>query len=734
MLSLSIRKSCPWFVCLAMGLTSLSNGQSVASATPTTSDEPASIGHVNFELDVQPILVAAGCSTGACHGKARGQNGFQLSLICFDPDFDYAAITKEARGRRVFPAAPEKSLLLQKPSGEVPHGGGKRLEAGSSDYELVRRWIEFGMPRRKPGEPVLESVTAEPTEQIMGNNAQRRLSVRAHYSDGSTRDVTGLAAYQSSESAIVAVDRTGLIKTGPIPGEAAIMARYMGKIAVCNVAIPLAEKVPHEVYAALPRYNFIDGLVWDKLERLGITPSQAAGDSTFVRRAYIDAIGRLPTPDEVRAFLADPSSDKRTRLLEQLLARPEYADYWANKWADLLRPNPYRVGIKAVRSLDAWLRDAFRRNMPYDQFVRELLTAQGSTWRNGAATLFRDRREPEELTTITSQLFLGVRLECAKCHHHPFEIWGQDDFYSFAAFFARIGRKGTGLSPPISGGEEIVYTAANGSVQHPLTGQALAPRPLGGDSLPGFVPSEDGQAGAASGRQEGSRRRSRRGAPSSDPDSDPRETLAAWMTAEDNPYFAKVIVNRVWADLMGRGMVDPVDDIRGTNPPSNGPLLDALADEFRRQGYDLKKLLRTIMGSYVYGLSSRPNERNVSDTRNYSRHYRQRLRAEVLLDAVCDITGVPETFDAVPIGSRALELWTHRSESLFLDSFGRPDPNQDPPCERNTDTTVVQALHLMNSPRLNAKITSDTGRAAQLAASDQSPQKVVAQACAARWA
>ena len=369
-----------------------------------------------------------------------------------------------------------------------------------------------------------------------------------------------------------------------------------------------------------------------------------------------------------------------------MLDRPEYADHWANKWVDLLRPNPYRVGIKAVLNLDAWIRDAFRRNLPYDQFVRAIVTAQGSTFAQGPATIFRDRREPDEIAPMVSQLFLGIRLECAKCHHHPFESWDQAQFYEFAAYFARVGRKGTGLSPPISGGEEIVYTAKSGSVKHPLTGATLAPKPLFGSA-----PVSD------------------------DPDADPREALARWMIAPENPYFARVIVNRVWADLMGRGIVEPVDDLRATNPPSNGPLLDALADDFRRHGYDLKHLIRTILTSSVYALSSEPNERNVADTRNFSRHYRQRLRAEVLLDAISDMTGVPETFAAAPPGSRATAIWTHRAPSLFLDTFGRPDPNQDPPCERTSDTSVVQALHLMNSPDLHKKVTSDAGRAARLA-------------------
>ncbi len=650
---------------------------------------------VDFERDVEPVLTRLGCNAGACHGKARGQNGFALSLLGFDRDFDYAAIVHEARGRRLFPEAPEFSLLLRKPSGQLPHGGGKRLNVGDPAYDTLLRWVSEGAVRRVPGTPSLERITVEPAERVLAAGARQQLLVTAVYSDGSSRDVTHLTTFQSNESVIAAVTDGGLIKAGPLPGEAGVMARFMEKFAVCQVAIPLAGAVPPELYAKLPRRNFIDGHVWDKLQRLGITPSEPAGDAAFLRRAYLDVIGRLPTPDEARAFLADQSPDRRAALVDRLLEQPEYADFWANKWADLLRPNPYRVGTKAVLNLDAWLRESFRQNKPYDQFVRELITARGSTFRNGAAVVFRDRREPDEIAPLVSQLFLGVRLECAKCHHHPFEVWGQDDFYSLAAYFARVGRKGTGLSPPISGGEEIVFTAPSGQVKHPLTGQVLPPRPLFGK------------------------------APADDPDADPRQALADWVTSSENPYFAKVIVNRVWADLMGRGLVDPIDDLRATNPPTNGPLLDALADDFRKQGCDLKKLLRRIMTSHVYGLSSKPTERNVGDTRNFSRHYRQRLRAEVLLDAVGDITGVPESFSAAPPGTRAMELWTVRTQSAFLDSFGRPDPNRDPPCERTGETTVVQALHLMNSPELHRKVTSDAGRAAALAAGKKTPAEIV---------
>ena len=503
-----------------------------------------------------------------------------------------------------------------------------------------------------------------------------------------------MSMFQSNEGAIVAVNDKGMMEAGPIPGEASIMARYMNVIATCNVAIPLEGDVPDELYEKLPRNNFIDDLVWQKLKSLGITPSEPVDDAKFMRRVYIDIIGTLPKPDEVRAFLADTSEAKRTALIDRLLDRPEYADHWANKWADLLRPNPYRVGIKAVLNYDNWIRSSFREDKPYDQFARELITAQGSTWHNGATTLFRDRRSPDEITTMVTQLFLGIRLECAKCHHHPFEKWTQGDFYGFAAYFARVGRKGSGLSPPISGGEEIVLTAKSGSVSHPLTGEKLDAKPLFGE------------------------------APVIADDQDPREALAVWITGPENDYFAQVMVNRVWSDLMGRGIVMPIDDLRATNPPSNGPLLAALGKDFRDKKFSLKQLLRTITTSYVYSLSSEPTERNVADTRNYSRHYRQRLRAEVLMDAMSDITGVPGSFSGMPPGSRAKEIWTHRVASLFLDTFGRPDPNQDPPCERQEDATVTQALHMMNALDLHKKVISDKARPALLATSEEPPEKI----------
>ncbi len=639
-------------------------------------------GPVSFELHIQPILAARGCSTGPCHGKARGQNGFKLSLLGFDSDFDFGALTREARGRRIFPASPQESLLLTKGSGRVPHGGGVRLPDDSIDYETVRRWIQLGAPRQIDEEPVLESIEIFPTDRVMVPEETQQLVVIATYSDGSRRDVTGQSAFQSNESAVVGVSDEGVIKSGPIPGEATIMARFMGGIATCRVLIPLAGEVPDQYYADLPRNNFIDDKVWDKLQRLGITVSEPAEDSKIVRRLFIDIIGRIPTPEEAQQYVNDTAQNKREKLVDWLLEQPEYADHWANKWTDLLRPNPYRVGIKAVLNYDNWIREAFRENRPYDEFVRGLVTAEGSTFRNGASTLFRDRRSPDEVTTLVSQLFLGIRLECAKCHHHPFERWSQEDFYSFAAFFARVGRKGTGLSPPISGSEEVIMEAKSGSVSHPITGKVLSPRPLYGSV-------ELSEAEIQS-------------------DYAMRGKLADWLVASNNDYFANVMANRVWADMMGRGLVEPVDDLRATNPATNEPLLTALGEYFAENKYDIKKLIGVIAKSHVYGLSSEPTDRNIADTRNHSRHYRVRLRAEVLLDAISDITGMPNEFAAMPYGSRSNQIWTHRVSSLFLDTFGRPDPNQDPPCERTPDSTVTQILHLMNSPELHAKVTNSS--------------------------
>lgn len=652
---------------------------------------------VDFDNDVQPILTRQGCNQGACHGKARGQGGFQLSLLGFDSNFDHDAITKEARGRRIFAGAPERSLLLMKPTGQVPHGGGVRLKTDSREYELMLQWIQQGIARRVEGAPALKSFSVTPDSVVLKNEQQQPLKTIALYDDGSTRDVTSLTVFQSNEAPIAAVTEDGMVTAGSVTGSTAVMARFMGRVAICNIIIPRPESVPADEYAQLPVNNFIDELVWQRLQQLNITPSGICEDHVFLRRATTDLCGRIPTPEEVQAFLEDDSADKRQKLVDRLVPEPDFADHWANKWMDLLRPNPYHVGIKTVMSYDRWIRERFHQRMPWDQFVRELITARGGTWRNGAVTLFRDRRTPDEVTTLVSQLFVGVRLECCKCHHHPFEKWSQDDFYSFAAYFGKLGRKGTGISAPISGSQEFIFAGKSGSVSHPVTGRTMPPRPLWGEAA---VTADT---------------------------TDPREVLAEWMTSPDNHLFAQVMANRVWADLMGRGLVEPVDDFRATNPATNQPLLDALGKHFSENGFSLAELMKTITASHVYQLDSLPNDRNIADTRNYSRHYRHRLRAEVLLDAFVDVSGVPRAFDAMPPGTKAKQIWTHRTTSLFLDTFGRPDPNKDPPCERTKDSAVVQTLHLMNSEQMFKDIQNDESNAAVMSASDADPSDVAPQ-------
>ena len=655
---------------------------------------------VSFELDVQPVLTANGCNTGACHGKQRGQNGFQLSLLGFDPQFDHEAIALQSHGRRLSIGQPEESLLLLKATAKLPHGGGPILEESSPDFNTLSKWIHQGAPRKIPGEPSLERIELANSEFTLAASQSAALKLKAHYSDGSSRDVTRLATYLSNDSAIASTDKLGQITAGELPGETAIMVRFSNQIQVAQVRIPRTENLPSDFYATKGANNFVDELIFAKLAELSIKTSEDTVDSVFLRRAYTDIIGRLPSAAEAKDYLSSSSPTKDEELVNYLLEQPAYVDHWSNIWMDLLRPNPYRVGIKAVLNYDNWIRQQFRDDVPLDVFATRLITAQGSTWHNGAVTLFRDRRSPDEMVTLVSQLFLGVRLECAKCHHHPFERWSQKDFYSLAAYFAKVRHKGTGLSPPISGSEEVIFSSDNGEVRHPVTEEVLEPAPLFPiDSIP---------------KRE-----------SSDNNLDPREELAAWITSKDNPYFAQVMANRIWSLLMGRGLVEPVDDLRSTNPATNPALLEALAKHLRDVGFDQKELIRTIALSRAYRLSSTPNESNASDRLNYSRHFRARLRGEILADAIDSVTETSTRYDAMPPDARAAQIWTHRVDSMFLDTFGRPNENQDPPCERTADSSVTQSLHLMNSRELDRRIRSAEGRARRLAENGNAPRAIV---------
>jgi mono/diheme cytochrome c family protein len=682
---------------------------STNASSPTTMRRQANrnaraTAPVSFVRDVLPVLSKAGCNAGACHAKPEGQNGFKLSVFSYDPQADYAEMVREARGRRVFPAAPAESLILKKPTLTIPHEGGERFKRGSPEYELVARWIREGMAFQLPDEPTLVRIEVTPAERRYRKGASQRLQVTAHYTDKSVRDVTHLASFVSNEKEMATVDEQGRVTVGRLTGQGVVVARYMGFVADAKITVPADKLLSPAKYAALPVHNFIDEHAYAHFKKLGLFPSMPCSDSEFLRRASLDTIGMLPTVGEARDFLGATDTNradsigalgKRRLLIDRLLQHPAYADYWANKFADLLRPNPDRVGVKSVFTLDQWLRESFRENKPYDRFVQEILAAEGSNHREGPAVVYRDRREPADLTTMFSQLFLGVRLECARCHHHPNEKWSQDDFYRLAAYFGPVKQKGAGLSPPISAGTETFYFAPGGGVKHPVSGAVMTPKPPDGD-VPNLKESDD-----------------------------PRVALVEWLTRADNPFFARAIVNRVWANFFGRGLVEPVDDFRISNPCVNPPLLDALARDFVQHGCDLKHLMRTIMESRLYQLSSEPNATNLADTRNFSRSYRRRLPAEVLLDAVNDVTGVPDTGTAFAPGARSTQMWSYKIESQFLDAFGRPNSSSDCPCERELRTSVVQSLHLMNSKNIQAKLANDKGRAHELAASDRSPTEIV---------
>jgi len=642
---------------------------------------------LSFVNDVLPILSKAGCNAGSCHAKAEGQNGFKLSVFAYDPKSDYRQIVQADRGRRVFPACPEESLILKKPTLGIEHEGGQRFEVGSAPYLTIKKWIQQGMPYARSNEATLAEIKISPAERRYRKGAKQRLLVQARYTDGSLRDVTDLADFSSSDKEMAKVDENGSVTVGPVSGEGVIITRFMGLVDISRITVPADKVLPDSLYEALPVNNEIDRLVYQRLKKLALAPSDVCTDNEFLRRASLDSIGRLPSPELVTEFLADASSDKREKLIDRLLDDPAYGDHWAVKWGDLIRPNPSRVGVKPVYLLDLWLRDSFRQNKPYDQLVRELLTAKGSTHQYGPAVIFRDKREPIDASAFVGQIFLGVRMECAKCHHHPNEKWSQSDYYQLAAFFGQTKHKGQGISPPISGEPEYIWYGPGGEVKHPVSGEVMKPKPPDGE------------------------------APELSAETDPREKLVEWMCAPSNPFFARAIVNRIWSQFMGRGIVDPVDDSRASNPPTNKELLDWLAQDFVTHHYDLKHLMATIMRSRVYQLSSIPNPDNMRDTKNFSRSYRRRLSAEVLLDAVCDFTGVPEKFDGLPPGARALETWNNKMDSEFMDAFGRPNSSAECPCERDSKASVVQVLHLMNSNKLQAKLGATSGRVKKLAES-----------------
>ncbi|MGZ0171785.1 MAG: DUF1549 domain-containing protein [Planctomycetales bacterium] len=660
---------------------------------PVIVEGASSVHPVHFVNDVVPLFSKLGCNSGGCHGKASGQNGFKLSVFGFDAQADFASLSRESRGRRIFTGDPENSLLILKAIGVTAHGGGRRCQPGSPDHQLLSNWIRQGMPWGDDSAPTVSSVRVEPADRILGRSANQQLLVTAVYSDGSTRDVTDAASYSTNSPVVADVEPGGLVHTGTVPGPAAITVNYMGQVAAARILVP--QEVPAGTFPASPD-NSIDRMVWRELRRLGILPSELSDDAIFLRRTSLRVLGRLPTPDEVTAFLADDSPDKRSRTIDALLDGDEFADFQTLKWADILLVDRKLLGERGAYEFHQWLRKQITDDVPYDQWVRELLTATGVSGKYGPVNFYRAMRTPDELTRGVSQAFLGVRMDCAQCHHHPFEKWGQEDFYGMSGFFNGLQRKK--LSPT----RDLIFHAGFRPTKMPQTDIVVVTRAPGGSPI---------DTAAA----------------------DPRVQLADWMTAPENPMFARLVANRLWKQFLGRGLVEPVDDLRSTNPASNEPLLDYLTQQVVENGFNLKSVMRLILKSQTYQLSSRSNVSNQRDEQNFSHYLEERLPAEVLLDAICDVTNSPENFPGMPAGTRAIQVWDNRFPSYFLDTFGRSSRQSPCECGKSGAPTMSQALHLMNAPEISAKLSSSSGRISKVAASDRSSDEILNEFALAAW-
>jgi Protein of unknown function (DUF1549)/Protein of unknown function (DUF1553)/Bacterial Ig-like domain (group 2) len=646
-------------------------------------EEPAP---VSFRRDVIPAFSQASCNMGACHGTPTGKGGFRLSLRGYLPDQDFTILSREAGARRINPIAAETSLLLRKPLGEVAHEGGLRLARNSKSYEFLHDWIKEGA-KDDPAAPAAVSLEILPESRVLNAPAStQQVVVIVRGADNTVRDVTPICYYDSSNPAIAEVDADGYVRFKS-RGEVAIIAHYLNLVA--NVRLTHLVEVPGFVQAAVPHDNLIDQAVFEKLNRMRIAPSEACSDREFLRRIYLDVLGILPTPEDVRKFLADSPATRRDRVIDGLLVRPEFYDFWALKFADVLRSNGRLIQTKGAYVFHRWIRECLERNVPMDQMVRDLLTADGSTFKKPATNYYRISRDPESAVETTAQLFLGVRIQCAKCHNHPFERWTQDDYYGFAAFFSQIGRKKGNLPE-----EEIVYVTGSGDVNQPRTGRRMEPKALGGPVL-------------------------------SDPATkDRRVGLATWLASPGNPFFAKSLVNRIWYHLTGRGIVEPVDDFRDSNPSSNDALLDGLAADFIKNGYDLKKLISSILHSRTYQLSATTNSLNVDDSLYFSHAQTRLLPAEVLLDAISTVTNTTTSFDGLPRGARATQIPDGKMDNPFLKTFGRPARELACECERESDSNLSQALQLIGGATVNGKLRDDNGRMAQLAKAKKSPEEV----------
>ena len=663
---------------------------------------------VSFTNDVMPILSKFSCDSGGCHGKATGQNGFRLSLFGGNPMDSYRSIVLQAKGRRVFPAAAERSLLLRKATGVTAHGGGRRMDETSLAYQTLKQWISQGLAKPSDQDVVLERIQWSPRQVVLAPQAEQQISVTAHYSDGSSRDVTSMALFSMSADGFAQVSTDGLLLVVSEGGLGSVTIKYGEQAGSLQLLVPYKQTAEQlrELQGTLSTLktdnsnNGVNEALVNQWQRLQIEPAKVCDDSTFIRRASIDICGTLPTASEVLAFVGDSDKNKRKRLVDKLLEKPEYASHFALKWADILQNRGRGYSTSKQRTGTTlfynWIRDSLLENKPYDEFVSEILTATGSQEINPPTVWYRSVRTTPNYVESVAQAFLGVRIQCAQCHHHPTAKWSQADYFGLAANFARVGRKGGFADAEVPTGETI-YVLDHGEMRHPKTQKVLHPKPLG---APAF---------------------------SLNVFDDPRVALAAWMTEADNEYFADTLVNRLWAHFLGRGIIHPVDDRRDTNPPSNPELLQALSDSFVKNRYDLKQLIRLVCGSYAYNLDTQINLSNQKDQQTFSRFYPRRMSAEVLLDAVSQTLEVPTAFPGgpgeFPLGTRAIELPDENVAIPFLDVFGRPARFKACECERIDSPTLAQGLELVNSKQIQAKLTSDMGLVHRLSQNGRSPHE-----------
>ena len=675
----------------------VSNGTAVISAPTygdaaqttvvvTGFDEP----HVwEFRRHVLPILSKAGCNTGACHGALAGKGGFKLSLRGYNPEGDYFAITRAARGRRIELADPGRSLFLAKPTAALPHKGGLKIDIASKDYKILSEWIQSGVPSPKLEDPKLESIEVFPPTATLSKGDTQQLLLRATYSDGRQEDVTEWGRFSSTDQSVLKVDDAGLVSVIG-HGEGAIVAWFSSQIVLARITSPFPNDVAATVFAESPRNNFIDEHVLAKLKSLQLQPSPIAGDSEFLRRVYLDTIGTLPTEDEVRRFLADQHPDKRNRLIDDLLGRTEYVDYWTHKWSDLFLINGRRLRPKAVKVYYEWLRAHVERNTPWDTLAREVVTAKGSSLENGATNFYALHQDPENMTENICQAFLSLSISCAKCHNHPLEKWTNNQYYAMANMFSRVKAKGWGGDGRSGDGARTLFVAEQGELVQPLTGKPQLPAPLDGSPVPFDAPG------------------------------DRREHLADWLTSPENPYFARAISNRIWANFFGRGIVEPVDDLRLSNPASNEDLLNGISQFLVEHDFDLKQLMREILRSATYQRTSKPLPENRADRHFFSRYFPRRLSAEVLLDAISQVTKVPSDFTQIgykgadvqkteeyPKGTRAIQLHDSAVVSEFLKTFGRNERDITCECERSNTPSMVQVLHISNGVTINERLQAE---------------------------